>query len=50
MVSFTFTCLFVVVVVLVFQYEASRTVLHATMAFDRGSRPARKERIAVIKA
>ena len=35
---------------LFFQYEASRTVLHATMAFDRGSRQARKERIAVIKA
>ena len=30
-----------------FQYEASSTVLHATKAMDRGSRPARKERFAV---
>ena len=33
-----------------FQYEASSTVLYATMAMDRGSRQARKERIAVVKA
>ena len=39
MVSFTF-----------FQYEASSIVLYATKALDRESRPARKERIAVVKA
>ena len=33
-----------------FQYEASSKVLYATKALDRGSRPARKERIAVVKA
>ena len=33
-----------------FQYEASSTVLYATKALDRGSRQARKERIAVVKA
>ena len=33
-----------------FQYEASSTALYATKALDRGSRPARKERIAVVKA
>ena len=33
-----------------FQYEVSTTVLYATKAMDRGSRPARKERIAVVKA
>ena len=38
-VSFTF-----------FQYEASSTVLYATKALDRGSRQARKERIAVVKS
>ena len=38
-VSFTF-----------FQYVASITVLYATKALDRGSRQARKERIAVDKA
>ena len=38
-VSFTFN-----------QYEASSTVLYATKALDRGSRQARKERIAVVKA
>ena len=38
-VSFTF-----------FQYEASSTVLYATKALDRGSRPARKKRIVVVKA
>ena len=38
-VSFTF-----------FQYEASSTVLYATKALDRGSRQARKERIAVDKS
>ena len=37
-VSFTF-----------FQYEASSTVLYVTKALHRGSRPARKERIAVVK-
>ena len=38
-VSFTF-----------FQYEVSSTVLYATKALDRGSRQARKERIAVVEA
>ena len=38
-VSFTF-----------FQYEASSTVLCATKTLDRGSRQARKERTAVVKA
>ena len=38
MVSFTF-----------FQCEASSTVLYATKALDRGSRQARKERIAVVE-
>ena len=38
-VSFTF-----------FQYEASSTVLYATITLDRGSRQARKERTAVVKA
>ena len=33
-----------------FQHEASSTVLYATKALNRGSRPARKERIAVVKA
>ena len=33
-----------------FQYEASSTVLYATKALDRGSRQARKERIAVVEA
>ena len=33
-----------------FQYEASNTVLSATKALDRGSRQARKERTAVVKA
>ena len=37
-------------VVVVLQYEASSTVLYATKALDRGSRQARKERIAVDKA
>ena len=32
------------------QYVASSTVLNATKALDRGSRQARKERIAVVKA
>ena len=32
-----------------FQYEASSTVLYATKAMDRGSRPARKERTAVVE-
>ena len=32
-----------------FQYEASSTVLNATKAMDRGSRPARKERTAAVK-
>ena len=31
-----------------FQYEASSTVLYATKALERGSRQARKERIAVV--
>ena len=39
LVSFTF-----------FQYEASSTVLYTMKALDRGSRQARKERIAVVKA
>ena len=30
--------------------ELSSTVLHAMKAIDRGSRQARKERIAVVKA
>ena len=38
-VSFTF-----------FQHEASSTVLYAMKALDRGSRQARKERTAVVKA
>ena len=33
-----------------FQYETSSTVLYVTKALDRGSRQARKERIAVVKA
>ena len=33
----------------VFQYEASRTLLNATKAMDRGSRQTRKERIAVVE-
>ena len=33
-----------------FQYQASSTVLYATKAMDRGSRQARKERIAVVEA
>ena len=33
-----------------FQYEASSTVLYATMVMDRGSRQARKERIEVVEA
>ena len=33
-----------------FQYEASSTVLCATKTLDRGSRQARKERTAVVKA
>ena len=33
-----------------FQYEASSTVLYAMKAMDRGSRQARKERIAVVEA
>ena len=33
-----------------FQYEVCSTVLCATKALDRGSRPARKERIAVVEA
>ena len=33
-----------------FQYEASSTVGYATKALDRGSRQARKERTAVVKA
>ena len=33
-----------------FQYEATSTVLYATKAMDRGSREARKERIAVVEA
>ena len=43
--SFTCTCglVFLVFVVVVFQYEASRTVLYATMALDRGSRRARED-------
>ena len=32
-----------------FQYEASSTVLYARKAMDRGSRPARKERIAAVE-
>ena len=35
-------------VVSFFQYEANSTVLYATKAMDRGSRPARKERTAVV--
>ena len=33
-----------------FQCEASSTVLYVTKALDRGSRQARKERIAVVEA
>ena len=33
-----------------FQYKASSTVLYATKVLDRGSRPARKGRIAVVEA
>ena len=33
-----------------FKYEANSTVLYATKAMDRGSRQARKERTAVVKA
>ena len=33
-----------------FQYEASSTVLYAMKSMDRGSRPARKERTAVVEA
>ena len=43
-VSFTFCCCCCLT------YEASSTVLYATKALDRGSRQARKERIAVVKA
>ena len=32
-----------------FQYEARSTVPYAAKALDRGSRPARKKRIAVVK-
>ena len=39
-----------VLCVCVFLYEASSTVLYATKAMNRGSRPARKERIAVVEA
>ena len=39
----SFTCVLV-------QYEANSTVLYATKAMNRGSRPARKERIAVVEA
>ena len=39
----SFTCVF-------FQYEASSPVLYATKDLDRGSRQARKERIAVVEA
>ena len=40
----SFTCVF-------FQYEANSTVLYVTKAMrDRGGRPARKERIAVVEA
>ena len=34
----------------IFQYEASSTVLYVMKALDRGSRQARKGRIAVVKA
>ena len=34
---------------LVFQYEASSTVLYAMKAMDRGSRQARNERIGGVK-
>ena len=34
----------------IFQYEASTTVLYAMKDLDRGSRQARKERTAVVKA
>ena len=34
----------------IFQYEASSTALYATKDLDRGSRQARKERTAVVKA
>ena len=33
-----------------FQYEAGNTVMCAIKALDRGSRQARKERTAVVKA
>ena len=36
--------------VCVFQYEASTTVLYATKSMDRGSRPVRKKRTAVVEA
>ena len=42
------TCVFIFLIFF-FQYEASSTVLYATKALDRGSRPARKKRIAVVK-
>ena len=32
-----------------FQYEASSTILYVAKTVDRGSRQARKERIAVVK-
>ena len=41
----SFTCVF-----FYFQYEASGIVLYEMMAMDRGSRQARKERIAVVEA
>ena len=44
---FSFTCVFFF---FFFQYEASSTVLYATKAMDRGSRQARRERTAVVKA
>ena len=47
---YVYVCVVDVFFLFSFLYEASRTVLHATMALDRGSRKARKERIAVIKA
>ena len=40
----SFTCVFFP------QYVASSTVLNATKSLERGSRPARKERTAVVEA